>query len=165
MSDRFNAELELGGNCPAGKVQELVNLILISGWYLMWDDDNHTSRSEEVMEELHRPKVVGPHFTQHDTRVDLQDELLDFLKDNQISFIFRVSGDIAYDGDITWWVPGMNEARSVTADVNAKEAVVNQQWLERLAAREGTLQDAIAILKNSPPELETFRIVQDEKPA
>lgn len=147
MADYMAAEIEIGGDLPKRKVKKFLAVLNNAGIApdygesCTWTEDDLRASPLRAVD----AEARWGHFQ----------ELEAWLQDHGLSYIRTTEGKWEWDGAVVWWMPGMDQAKSVTADQQGGP-VLELCELRKLK----TFEELQALLDESePPRLPPFRIV------
>lgn len=160
MSDRFAATIEIGGNITPAKLKGLFDVCESEGVVFNSDESKWYSFEDFSLKLFNGTTVT---FRHDQACYGMFNELEQFCKDNDLSCERRSEGYYEYSPSMSWWVPGMKEARDVVTDNDGEVVLCAQDILGML--KKGTAEQKVARLKAkikslSPPTIPPLMIVE-----
>jgi hypothetical protein len=158
MGDRFSTTLEIGGKLERSKLHELVEALRSDTYGLDWGDPGAETEFREYIE--HASENTGI-LSFHCSELSLSSTATtDFCEENRLSYVTYQEGKHEYDGDISWWRPGMKIPRIHMADHAGSRPVLGLSELKNYKTRGLTLAGVIKNLRAVPPKLPVFKLIQ-----
>ena len=160
MGDYFNTTITIGGKLPKMLVHSLAEVANTGGLGINWDEAS-ISTLEAWLLTWEKRNIASPIFTGKLNWGDA-DLFEEFCHENSLAYIRSVDALYEYDGEVHWWLPGMEYRKDwepCSADSNSVYIGVSQ--LEDRLAKKKTLKQVIEELKGIPPNLPPFKVVSD----
>jgi len=128
MSDRFSVEIQIGGQLPVAKIQDLIDAINSERMSLEWGDAEISFKNEnDLMENFEGSQII----LMDDERAwgDI-DGLEETCRNLKLTFRTFVEPKYEYNGELRYWSPetGLIE---LSADVDGKP-IISQEDLQEI---------------------------------
>lgn len=164
MSDRFAAEITIGGKIARTDFIKLFKVAEGEGLCLEWGD---TGSMPDTPQELLEAVEPGEPLVLNDAeaRYGMFEELEQFCFEHGIAYSRHSDARYEYDGEIAWWVPGKEQPRTTTATQDGAPTVCAQA-LGKLLGEAGTPEEKLARVAaylddHSPPDIPPLEVIDD----
>src|SRR5665213_721232 len=157
MADRFATQFEIGGFLKREKLEEFISTLQSDGFGLNYED----ATVEAMIVEAERCSEEGKPFVVSALEIAWGDvdSTQEFCQKHKLCFIKRVDGKFEYNGDITWWHPGMRRpATWEDTDKEASKVMISLEALKRKHRSHKTHAQVIKELERVAPPTGKFQI-------
>ena len=158
MADRFSTQIEIGGSLKRKKLAEFISILQGDGLGLDYED----ATTEALIAEAERCSKEGEPLVVSALEITFSglDPTQEFCQQHKLSFIKRADGKYEYNGDLTWWKPGMRRAETwEDTDKDATKVMISLEALKKLRRSRKTLDQVIQKLEKVAPPTGPFLIV------
>src|ERR1022692_3026042 len=159
MADRFATQFEIGGTLKREKLEEFISTLQSDGFGLNYED----ATVEAMIVEAERCSEEGEPFVVSALEIAWGDvdSTKEFCQEHKLPFIKRVDGKFEYNGDLTWWQPGMRRAEVwEDTDKEATRVMISLAALKKLRRSRKTLDQVIQKLEKVALPTGPLRIVK-----
>jgi hypothetical protein len=157
MADRFATQFEIGGSLKRKKLEEFISILQSDGFGLNYEDataEAMTAEAERCSKEGEPLIVSALEIAWGDV-----DSTQEFCQKHKLPFIKRVDGKFEYNGDITWWQPGLRRPETwEDTDKEANKVMISLEALRKKRRSRKTLAQVIKELEKVAPPTGNFQI-------
>jgi len=126
MADRFATSIKIGGAISNKTLRGLATAIRDNQFGFIWGDElSGTESTDEVVLAL-RQEIEKQDGKLVCVNIQCAEESLsDFCREHNLPYCKSVEGRYEFNGEIRWWVPGMEEEAFSDADAEGSYAMIS----------------------------------------